>query len=81
MKSPSDAHDIYLDNVQRIEPNISTIWPDAMLVSIAISQKRIADATELQAESLKRIADMLEYNPNAVLSDIIATGMLKAGSI
>lgn len=60
-------------------PQSTGVTPgDITQVSIAMSMKRFADAAEHQAISLKRIADMLEFNPNSVLSKIISDGVTDA---
>lgn len=46
MKTPADAVDGYLATVQRLEPEIHPIDPDAFHASAAISLKRIADSLE-----------------------------------
>lgn len=49
-------NDEYLDTVRRIEPDVHPLDRDGALASIAISQRR-------QADALSRIADALEYRP------------------
>lgn len=41
-----DAHEGYLDTIERMEPDLHMVDRDAALASIAISLKRIADALE-----------------------------------
>ena len=46
MPKPKTALDVYLQNVEQLEPEISTQWPDPIAVSTAISLKRIADTMQ-----------------------------------
>ncbi len=52
----SEDRDVYLRTVERLEPAITRIDRDAALASIAISLKRMADATEKQNQILSAIA-------------------------
>lgn len=60
--------DGYLATIARLEPDIAMIDAGAYYASAAISLKRTADA-------LTRIADMMEHDPNGVLSNIIMRGI------
>lgn len=68
MKTLGQETDVYLATVARLEPDIAMIDAGAYYASAAISLKRTADA-------LTRIADMMEFDPNNVLSKIIARGL------
>lgn len=53
---PRDSVKAYQETVERIEPDVHPLDRDGALASIAISQKR-------QADALERLADCFEYNP------------------
>lgn len=44
MSDAKDAVQVYVDTIERMEPNITMVGHDAAMASIAISLKRIADA-------------------------------------
>lgn len=50
----------YLDTVSRLEPEVSPVDPDGARTSMAISQRRIADAAERAATTLERLAQLAD---------------------
>lgn len=58
--SSYDSVDGYLNTIKRMEPDIHPIDGAGFYASVAISLKRIADATEQNSHILQRIADYLE---------------------
>lgn len=52
---------VYLETVNRMEPDISMIDPGAFYASAAISLKRMADAAEFQSDETERVANACEH--------------------
>lgn len=50
---------VYLDTIQRLEPDIAMIDPGAYYASAAISLRRMADAAERQAQAAADQLDIL----------------------
>lgn len=53
MSGEGERADAYLKTIERLEPNIAMIDASAFYASVAISQKRQADALEKIANALK----------------------------
>lgn len=60
MSSEGKRVEAYLGTIGRMEPDLAPVDDAAAMASIAISLKRLADASERGAIGLERIADVVE---------------------